>query len=319
MTQNKIYTIIGDVHCTLKNLDKVKELFDIAEGLGNDVILLGDLLDTKSIVRSECLNLYIDCMKNSNLKFKVLVGNHDYHHLECFDHSLQPLKSLSNVEVIDQITTDENGFVLFPYRHDVSIIRKVLKEIPDNSIVFGHFDTAGFDYGNGFLCEAGLSLKDFARCKSVISGHFHKYQQEKNLTYLGTPFSHSFGESNQTKYIATFSKDTGLNLIETAFPRHVSKTFDCDGTVDIPGLDTRDYNRIVLVGREENINKFPKDSYAGLNVKYVHDVKTDGKINSIKESSDNLEQFLSWAQEIKRLDKNTTDLGLSILRELNVK
>src|SRR5882724_7541363 len=95
------FTVIGDIHCTLNNLDKVNQLFDSIEKLHNPTILLGDLLDTKSIIRSECLNLYYKRLQDSKLQFTILCGNHDLIRQDQEASSLEPLKALPNVTIVD--------------------------------------------------------------------------------------------------------------------------------------------------------------------------------------------------------------------------
>lgn len=321
------YTIVGDPHCTLKNLDKINQLFDQVEELGNSVIILGDLLDTKSIVRSECLNLYAKRFSESKLIFYVLVGNHDLHNVNSSEHALYPLKALANVKIIDEVcSTKWSTFV--PYIHDKTKIVEILQNIPKDHIVFGHFDLIGFDYGNGHICESGLSIDDFNKFPLVISGHFHKYQYERNFLYLGTPFSHSFGETNQSKCLAILDSSTKqIDLIPTNFPQHITIELNLDDPQiiqeyvnDFNKLDPKHYYRFQLIGSTDNLLKLDKSLVPNLNVKW--DDRTTNEVQqSIKldENLDNKSQFIEWGQKIKQLDNETLQLGLSILGELNAK
>lgn len=322
------FTVCGDPHATTKNINKINELFDIFEEISNPVIILGDLLDTKSVVRSECLNLYYRRLKSSILNYIILVGNHDFHNLQCEDHSLQVLKELPNVTIVDKPTLCYDMLFL-PYNHDPKTIKKWLKDT-EAKTVFGHFDICGFDYGNGFMCEEGLSVKDFKKFDLVVSGHFHKFQQQDNLVYLGTPFSHSFGESNQDKYIAIFDKDkkidndnephlcNGLKLIRTPFPSHVTIEIDCDDeNPNMLGYQENDIVRVIYKGSKENIEIRKNKSQFPEGTKIIEKPNDEYANNTvIDETLDNVVKFQQFANDVKQLDDETVKLGTQILEGL---
>ena len=190
---------------------------------------------------------------------------------------------------------------------------------------------ATFDYGNGFICEHGLTLEDFKDYKLAISGHFHKYQRKDNFVFLGTPFSHSFGESNQDKFIAIFDKskipydndknphlENGLELIRTPFSSHITIEIDCDqDNPAMVGYREGDTLRVIYKGTKENIekikckHKFPEGtkSIERANDEYAN-------VTVIDEALDNVVKFQQWAKDVKDLDKETIDLGTQILEGL---
>lgn len=326
---SNIYTLVGDPHITSKSLDHGDKLFDIVESMGNRVIWLGDFLDTKEVIRGKCLNLIHKRLSESKLHHIIVIGNHDWFNLECKDHALQVLKTLKNVSIIDRPSILGSQIVALPYIHNVSELRAELdklREIGVKSIV-GHFDTIGFDYGNGHSSESGLTIDDFQGFECVISGHYHKLQRKGVLTYLGTPFSHSFGEANQDKVLGVWDAESlEIKLIPTSFPRHVS----VDHTVGSPKSDAQvaefinqnrnNKIRVRLFGKPEDVVKFNKSPYNELNIKWED--KSDGSSDShhdVDESLDNKSQFMGWARDIKGLDQETINIGLGILEGLNVK
>ncbi len=321
----KKYTICGDIHCTPKNVHLVEQLFQQLESLGNDCILLGDILDTKSIVQGQCLNLYYKLLKQSKLNFIILVGNHDFFNLDCKDHSLQLLKELPNVTIVDKIM-EIDGAVFFPYTHNREELKKELNSLPSGTTIFGHFDVSGCDYGNGRMCEDGLTLEDFNKFSIVISGHFHKYQNIGNFVYLGTPFSHSFGESNQTKYISILD-GTSMEFIQTEFPRHITVTIGSNYNPTDPleqtfdHIRTNDHLRVIYKGTKEEIG-FLKSYFTTWppGTKIKEEIQDSG-INDIQidEGVDNVSKFLQWGRGIKKLDEDTLALGKSILEAVNAK
>lgn len=320
-----MYTVFGDPHAKLDNLEKINWLFDIAEELGNPVIWLGDMLDTKEVVRSKCLNLIYTRLRDSKLHHTILVGNHDYHNLECKDHSLEPLKALPNAVIVDKpFVRGQTGFL--PYYHDLEKFYEGLTEMIQCGVkyLFMHQGVTGMDYGNGFLEQDGVPIAAFVgQFEKVISGHFHTYQTLANLTYLGTPFTHQFGETSNVKYIGMFDETTGnLEAVETTFPRHTTGHINCDLLLskDVPNLlknifNENDYVRVVLEGTEEavrNAAKFIKLLHP--DYKLIEKPTLQDANIAISETEDNISKFVSWANEIKHLDKDTVDLGVSILK-----
>jgi DNA repair exonuclease SbcCD nuclease subunit len=324
------FTIVGDPHITPKSLDKGERLFQIVEEIGNHTIWLGDLLDTKEVIRGKCLNMFFDYFKSSKLQHVVLVGNHDWFNLECKDHSLKTLSSLPNVRVIDKIEHHPKlPFVFFPYIHDKAVLKAELSKFTDKNLVaIGHFEVSGFDFGNGHLCEDGvITYEDFSGFKRVISGHFHKLQQNGNFTYLGTPFSHSFGEANQDKVLGVYTLDDDtLALTPTEFPRHISTKIDMSKKgaekklQDYLAGNENNLVRIQLHGAPEEVIKLDKSKYAQFKIKWEDksDASMDSKVN-LDETLDNKSQFMEWAKNIKNLDADTVSLGMSILEAVNAK
>lgn len=322
------FTIIGDPHITPKSLIKGLKLCQTVEDLGNPCIWTGDLLDTKEVIRGACQNLLFDYFKSSKLQHIVLVGNHDWFNLQCKDHSLRTLSALPNVKIIDSpINHPTLPFTFIPYIHDQQVLKSVLKDYSDpNRVLFGHFDVAGYDYGNGHICENGLTHADLSGFKRVISGHFHKLQQTGNFTYIGTPFSHSFGEANQDKVLGIYTLDTDkLDLIPTDFPRHVSLKLDMSKRGSQKRLDEflsenkNNIARVQLYGTPESVSKLDKSLYAELNIKWEDKSEQQESVHNVDENTDNKSQFMTWAKTIRQLDTETVNLGISILESLNVK
>lgn len=316
------FTVVGDLHIDHKNLDKAEVLFNLVEDLKMPAIWLGDILDTKEIIKGKCLNFVYDKLKDSKIDHIILVGNHDYFNLECEDHALRVLNELSNVHVVDKAQII-HGMCFVPYIDDKVKFKKQINiiTIAKSQVIFMHQDVMGFDYSNERVSKDGVTLKSLKQFKRIISGHFHKFQQKDNLTFLGTAFTKTFGESGQLKYIGIYHKDTDvLELIETKFPKHVTIPIDCDTTMFVGNLDSLedDYVRVILQGTQENINKFDKNSVPFEGIKWIENpsdsMMTDQDVN---EAVDNITQFNHWAKDIKKIDPETIKIGVKILEALN--
>lgn len=316
-----IFTVIGDPHATNRNLTKINDLFDIVEKKGNPVIWLGDFLDTKEVIRGKCLNLIFKRLAMSSLEHIILIGNHDYFNLECEQHSLQVLEALDNVMLVDKASEIYPNINAIPYIHDTEELKKVLKKLPKDSVLFGHLEVKGFDYGNGHLCDSGITTQALKKFKRVVSGHFHKFQENNNLVYLGTPFSHSFGESNQNKYIGIYNAETNeLSYEGTKFAKHLTININADtGDSDLQDvLEAIELNhiRVILTGTQENIDKYDRTFWPE-NTKFLERA-TDGFHTNvvIDETQSNTAKFQNWAKDIKGLDQETIKLGTEILEAL---
>lgn len=305
-------TLVGDPHAKPDNLDKINTLFDMVEDLGNATVWLGDLLDTKELVRGKCLNTYLRRFKESKLNHTVLVGNHDLFRLDDTEHSLEALKALPNVTIVDK-PYRHGSMLCLPYTHDPEQLKAWIKDHGDDFVtLFCHADIRNFDYGNGRISEEGMSVEDFEGLKRVISGHYHCFSERGNITYLGTPFSHSFGESNQDKFLGIYETSTDtLELIPTPFPRHITLNLSAD---EYGGADTNDVDiyRIILTGTQEQINKFNKRD----GVKYIEMPSNVVEDAAVSELDSPEQQFAKWATEIKGYSKEILDLGMEMLADV---
>jgi hypothetical protein len=316
------WTVVGDPHAVNNNLEQIGTLFDILEGIGNPVIILGDLFDTKEIIRGKIFNYVCQRLSSSKLKFVILVGNHDWFNLDCADHSLKALKLFDNVTVVDQpLKMGKVGFL--PYYEDLARFKKDAKALGVKRL-FIHQGVVGFDYGNGLLADGSghgeIEAEALSGFETVISGHFHKYATKGNLTFLGTPFSKDFGETDQVKYIGIFDDQTGvLELVKTPFPRH--QTFDVrlgpnpnEDVVKVYNDKGNNIYRFRLIGTELQISQVDMANFP--DAKFLEE-PTDGDQvgnSNVKDTDSNEQKFLVWAKEIKGLDPETIAEGLEILK-----
>lgn len=322
------FTIVGDLHAKPNNLDKVNQIFDIVEGLGHSVIMLGDTFDTKEVIRGRCLNTVMERTKSSKLTFYYIIGNHDRFNVSSTEHSLEQFKLLKNVIVIDSPQQIIPGLAAIPYLHDRTEFKEAVKLFGESDIVFMHQGFSGFDYGNGFIAEGENDLSEISHLKQAISGHFHKYQQLGNLTYLGTPFSHSFGESNQEKFLGILDLNSGkMELINSPFPQHWTLELDTEEANNLVAQGLQDFDghhiRFIIRGSQEQLMRYNKEALKGastLEVKII-EKPTDEFMSgiTIEETADNVAKFQTWAKDIKKLDQEIINLGLKILGAVNAK
>lgn len=307
-------TVVGDPHAKPNNLHLIERLFDKIEEIGHDCVILGDLLDTKELIRGKCLNTYYRRMRDSKLNFIVLVGNHDWFNLDCEEHSLEGLKQLDNVTVVDRPGMAHNCY-FWPYmKGHVPDKFHELEKLP----VFCHIDSPGFDYGNGHKSESGIDQRQLLRFPIVISGHYHKYQKKGNMIYLGTPFSHSYGESNQEKLIGIFDTETHeFEKILMDFPQHFTLHVPATQIPDLkPLTSTGHHVRVYLEGTVEEVAAVDRSVYP--EVKFIDKPHEESSSEAQISSSQSPQvQFETWAKEIADLTPDVIELGLELLGDVS--
>lgn len=212
-----IQIVVGDLHLQPSNLNIASKLFDEIEKVienynHNDqiqLIFLGDIYHTKDILRSQCQNFFISRLlriRGYVNKVIILVGNHDYENLNCENHSLQPLKNLDNIWIVDHPWYDASTKSLFlPFYPSNEKFLLALTSIPvaNGTNLFCHQGFLGADFGNGVKDCDSLSVDCVpSTYKQIFAGHYHKpHRVNQRLIYVGTPFTHSFGEANQNKFL----------------------------------------------------------------------------------------------------------------------
>ena len=144
--------------------------------------------------------------------------------------------------------------------------------------------------------------------------------------YLGTPFSHSFGESNQKKMISVLDiEENKLDLIPTQLPQHRTLELNCDDVgenFDIPEPTHQgwkeDFWRLILTGSEESIHNFQLRGWMKkVGWKTIRRPDVLKSELQIAETSTPFQQFKQWSTEANSLSPKTVELGLNILNEVS--
>lgn len=309
------YLVVGDPHARPDNLHKINKLFHLVESKELPVIWLGDMLDTKDIVRAQCLNAYINYFKNSKLNHIVLIGNHDQLSANTQDHALEALKLLPNVKVVDKPYILDNLLFVPYYRspEDFKLAISQARAIKSLNYLFMHQDIVSMDYGNGYISTEGNTLEDLKGFKLVISGHYHSYQDKDNLIYLGTPFSHNFGDTQQDKYLGVFDSESGkFQTIPTDFPKHITVTLDLSNPHHFE-INEQDHGRVILKGTREQLDKFDMKMLSKF--KIVQECQSNVVKSGLKETDSPEEIYSKWYKEVnKGEDAELFNLGLEVLK-----
>ncbi len=204
-----IAVLISDIHFTVPTLELAKASLLQAQHraleLDIPLIICGDTLDGKALMRAECTNSLIDILSVQEApETYILAGNHDMLNEKSKDHALNFL--IPYAQVIDRpLWCRQIGSFLIPYTHNPEELKYYLKTVPYYSQLIMHQGVQTAYLGHYVQDKASLPKEAFANFR-VISGHYHRAQtiqcgeiKEGNIglfSYVGNPYSLSFGEAS---------------------------------------------------------------------------------------------------------------------------
>lgn len=207
----------SDVH----NQDCLNFITWFCEQVRNDpsidhVVFMGDWFENRSAINISTINYSYRgarMLNELNLPIFFIIGNHDLYHKHTREvHSVVNFHEFSNFVVIEEPVVIPNigaGAVLSPYlfHNEYPTLGRFL----DYKTWWGHFEFKGFVItGYSVTMQDGPDPTHFDGPAHIFSGHFHKRQTSKNITYIGNPFPTSFGDvgdSNRGMAIYDHSSD----------------------------------------------------------------------------------------------------------------
>ena len=235
-----IVVLISDLHFNLQNLKiasaALRQAFNKASDLDIPVIIAGDLNDSKAIIRAEVANELLAIQSEYiSVKTIVLVGNHDLINEKGHEHGLNYLANYW--WIIQKPVCIPNGVTCIPYQSDSSKIAGFLDSIPKETIVIMHQGFKGAFMGDYIQDKSSLDpevVKDY----KVFSGHYHRHQAIGTVTYLGSPYTTSFGEANDPyKGFLVLFDDGTYERIPTNLRQHKIIEFDAKNLELVDLLD----------------------------------------------------------------------------------
>ena len=318
------FLIIGDSHGKKFNLDRLESMLINSKELASDTdatVFLGDLNDSKSIIRSEIQTLYMKYFSKWPNKLIILVGNHDYHNaIECKEHSLEifkNIKSENQIIIVDKMQQIDN-MIFSPYYHETTKFKEDLSKF-DSKYLFMHQGVDGCLYSSGTPEQSDLKKKDLKRFTRVIGGHIHMHQVFDNIDFIGSPFTQNFGEAGEKKFIAIFDKGSNkLDYMKTNIPQHIIIEREINDIKDIAGIKkelTDDTNIIKLIIRcpKSISSKIKRSMFVDCSINSL-------KVDPIKEDNDKIfiSSTMSNDEAMKTfIDSLNTELDKKELMEIN--
>ena len=192
--------LIGDPHFSENQatvIDKfIQEVYKLDLANYEKIIILGDILDTHEKVNLRSLCKAIDFIKylSKHSKTYVLIGNHDRINNSVYlteEHPFTGLKGLKNIYIIDKPFSEDN-YLYVPYV-ETGRFKEAIEDYNLEKIekIFAHQEFLGSIFN-----DRGDPIPETI----TYSGHIHNYRKIKNLTYVGTPFQHSYYD-NDDKFL----------------------------------------------------------------------------------------------------------------------
>jgi len=178
-----------------------------AEGC-ETAMFLGDWHNNRASINILTLGYSLQALEHLNANFSTVYfipGNHDLYYRDKRDvQSVEWAKHLSNVQICNDWFSSGN-VVIAPW-----LCADDHKRIPKlkGQYMFGHFELPGY------LMNAMVAMPEhgevrrehFGHFDHVFTGHFHKRQTQKNITYIGNCFPHNYADAGDD--------DRGLAVLE---------------------------------------------------------------------------------------------------------
>ena len=159
---------------------------------------LGDWHNNRASINIVTLNYSLRALEHLSANFDTVYfipGNHDLYYRDKRDvQSVEWAKHLPNV-VICNDWLHRGDVIVAPW-----LVGEDYKRIPKLSAkyMFGHFELPHF-YMNAMVQmpdHGDVKREDFVGVEHVFTGHFHKRQTHKNITYIGNCFPHNYADNH---------------------------------------------------------------------------------------------------------------------------
>lgn len=242
-----VAVIMGDTHFTLGTLELATKSVELAISKATELkvplILNGDTLDGKAIIRGEIMNRLIELFKDRSVEVIINVGNHDLLNEKGYEHSLGFLSPYCTIVSGVLMSTE---FSIIAYCSDPEDLKSALKVVHERAPVIIHQGVMGANLGHYIQDKTSLPpeiFKDFR----IIASHYHKRQDIKCgpprkgsrglFSYIGNPYTLTFGEANDgPKGFGILMDDGMVEFVPTNLRKHViiNSTLDPQGNFYLP-------------------------------------------------------------------------------------
>lgn len=178
-----------------------------AEGC-ETAMFLGDWHNNRASINILTLGYSLKALEHLNDSFErvfFIPGNHDLYYRDKRDvQSVEWARHLPNITICNDWFSD-GDVVIAPW-----LCGDDHKRIPKltGKYMFGHFELPGY-LMNAMVAmpeHGDVRREHFGGFDHVFTGHFHKRQTQKNITYIGNCFPHNYADAGDD--------DRGLTILE---------------------------------------------------------------------------------------------------------
>jgi DNA repair exonuclease SbcCD nuclease subunit len=199
--------VFTDLHLGLKGnsqqhnedcLNFIKWMTKTAKEHGCETCLfLGDYHNNRASINIVTLNYSLRALEHLNDNFDqvyFIPGNHDLYYRDRRDvQSVEWARHLPRVQIVND-WFEQDDVVIAPWLVGDDH-KRILKM--SAKYCFGHFELPGY------LMNAMVAMPDhgevrrehFTGFEHVFTGHFHKRQTQRNITYIGNCFPHNYADA----------------------------------------------------------------------------------------------------------------------------
>lgn len=332
---NPVAVILGDVHFTPSTLElatqAVKQALAKAIELNVPLILNGDTLDSKAIMRAECVNRLIELLDESPVPIIINTGNHDLVNEKAKESSLNFLTPYALV-ISEPLFIHEIKSWVIPYQSSSEAMQDILNRLPAGERLIIHQGVQTAYLGHYAQDKTSLPPEAYENFR-VIASHYHRRQDIKCgrprkgavglFSYLGNPYTLSFGETQDgPKGFSVLMDDGLLEFVELKLRKHVviELTTQEWAAGGLYCVDSNSHLWIKITGPKSELETLKKSDFE--KVFKVHNFKldlipTDGPTHSINVENTPVEQvFDSLIDQLSETTQYKEYLK-SLWREIN--
>lgn len=234
----------------------------------SDVLFCGDLFQDRQKIDVYTYQRTFEVFnKNADLRFHLLLGNHDLWFAEKWEvSSVLPFKAFEQVRVINTPTSTVIGgrtFDWLPFvKNPVKVVDTHFPERKDH-VLLAHLAVDGCQLNSsGHVSDVSVEHEaDMVKVKpdifhgwdKVFLGHYHKAQKiSPTVEYVGSPLQLNFSEAYQSKHIIVLDVDTLETeyVVNSFSPQHLVVKENELATVDLT------HNYVSVIGDVETFDTF---------------------------------------------------------------
>jgi DNA repair exonuclease SbcCD nuclease subunit len=160
-------------------------------------IFLGDYHNNRNTMNLKTMNFAIHGLELLSQNFDqtfFIPGNHDLFFKDNRRiYSTPWAKHMPNITIVND-WVDQGDVIIAPWL--VGDDYKKVKKL-SGKYIFGHFELPGFFMNSQVKMpdHGDISSDHFGSIEHCYSGHFHKRQTNKNITYIGNAFPHNYSDA----------------------------------------------------------------------------------------------------------------------------
>lgn len=270
-----VAVIIGDIHFTPATLDLASISLIKARSkafeLNVPLILNGDTLDTKAVIRAEVANRLIEILESKGAPPRTIIntGNHDKLSEKSKEHALNFLRPYAEVVQYPLYERGLDSWII-PYFSDKKELQTFLDTIPKESRLIMHQGVQGANLGHYIIDHTSLAKNSFEDFR-VISSHYHAAQDIKCgrprkgavglFSYIGNPYTLSFGEAKDPlKGYSVLMEDGSLERIPLNLRKHVIAEVHADHWWEAGEQNPSNLLWLKITGPKSELDKLTKQS-----------------------------------------------------------